>query len=52
MAVADQRMPGMSDVELLEATRELYPDAKRDVASAHSTSAKRSRARFGIRPFA
>ncbi len=36
IAVADQRMPGMSGVELLEATRELYPEAKRVLLTAYA----------------
>jgi thioredoxin reductase (NADPH) len=36
LVLADQRMPGMSGVELLEATRALYPKAKRALLTAYS----------------
>ena len=36
LVLADQRMPGMSGVELLEATRALYPKAKRALLTAYA----------------
>jgi thioredoxin reductase (NADPH) len=36
LMVVDQRMPGMSGVELLEQTLELYPDAKRVLLTAYA----------------
>jgi thioredoxin reductase (NADPH) len=36
LLVVDQRMPGMSGVELLEQTLELYPDAKRVLLTAYA----------------
>jgi thioredoxin reductase (NADPH) len=36
LVLADQRMPGMTGVELLEATRVLYPKAKRALLTAYA----------------
>ena len=36
LVLADQRMPGMTGVELLRATRELYPKAKRALLTAYA----------------
>src|SRR4051794_117244 len=36
LLLADQRMPGMSGVELLAAARELHPDAKRALLTAYA----------------
>src|SRR3954452_13986724 len=36
LAIADQRMPGMSGVELLEEARDLYPSAKRVLLTAYA----------------
>ena len=36
LVLADQRMPGMTGVELLEAARELYPKAKRALLTAYA----------------
>jgi thioredoxin reductase (NADPH) len=36
LVMADQRMPGMTGVELLESTRELYPLAKRVLLTAYA----------------
>jgi thioredoxin reductase (NADPH) len=36
LALADQRMPGMSGVELLEEARSLYPSAKRVLLTAYA----------------
>ena len=36
VVVSDQRMPGMSGVELLSRTRELYPDTRRIILSGYS----------------
>jgi thioredoxin reductase (NADPH) len=36
LLLVDQRMPGMSGVELLEATREIAPDAKRALLTAYA----------------
>jgi thioredoxin reductase (NADPH) len=36
LVLADQRMPGMTGVELLEAARELYPNAKRALLTAYA----------------
>jgi thioredoxin reductase (NADPH) len=36
LVLADQRMPGMTGVELLESARELYPNAKRALLTAYA----------------
>ncbi len=36
LLITDQRMPGMTGTELLEATREPYPDLSRVIVTAHS----------------
>lgn len=36
LLLVDQRMPGMNGVELLEHSRELYPDAKRALLTAYA----------------
>ncbi len=36
LLLADQRMPGMTGVELLQQSRELYPDAKRALLTAYA----------------
>jgi thioredoxin reductase (NADPH) len=36
LVLADQRMPGMTGVELLESARELYPKAKRALLTAYA----------------
>ena len=36
LLVSDQRMPGMTGVELLAAAREIYPDAKRVLLTAYA----------------
>lgn len=36
LVLADQRMPGMSGVELLQAARDLYPKAKRALLTAYA----------------
>jgi len=36
LIVSDQRMPGMTGVEFLEAARDLYPDAKRVLLTAYA----------------
>src|ERR1700733_9267148 len=44
MLVSDQRMPGMTGVELLERTRSIYPDARRVLLTAYADTSAAIRA--------
>ena len=44
LLVSDQRMPGMTGVELLERAREIYPDARRVLLTAYADTGAAIRA--------
>jgi thioredoxin reductase (NADPH) len=44
LIVSDQRMPGMTGVELLEGAREIYPDARRVLLTAYADTGAAIRA--------
>jgi len=44
LLVSDQRMPGMTGVELLERSREIYPDARRVLLTAYADTGAAIRA--------